>query len=166
MGQERLRIRQEEETEKDWGAITEKKRRGRSDGNLLFLFSRWHPSFYFNFSFFSLLELHLVDLVTLGKTERSLEVLGQVVNLLDGGENGSIHILLSLLVVIGKELLLLVTVEELGLLGLVGLLVSLEVGVVDRLGERDRRDVNLGGGGNNVSLGDTSEGDTVESEKE
>lgn len=75
------------------------------------------------------------------------------------------HLLLGLPVV-RQELLLLTLTEEFLLLGvLAGSLGLGEVGVVDGLGDRDTGQVDLGRGGDDVGLSDSSEGDTVESER-
>jgi hypothetical protein len=67
---------------------------------------------------------------------------------------------------VGQELLLLTFTEELLLLGLLAGRLGLgEVGVVDGLRDGDTGQVDLGGGGDNVGLGDSSQGDTVESER-
>jgi hypothetical protein len=135
------------------------------------------------------LELEFVDSVTLGEGPRSSEVLGEVVNLLDVGQQGGVnglrregrypeisfnsyspsqrktHLLLRLPVV-GQELLLLTFTEELLLLGLLtGRLGLGKVGVVDGFGNRDTGQINLGGSGNDVSLTDSSHRNTVESER-
>ena len=74
------------------------------------------------------------------------------------------HLLLRLPVV-GQELLLLVVTKELLLLALLSSLGLGEVGVVDGLGDRDTGKVNLGGGGNNVCLTDSTERNTVDPER-
>lgn len=71
---------------------------------------------------------------------------------------------LLLLLSLGAEALsTLLLLEELSLLvGGLGSLGLDEVGVVDGLGDLDGRDVNLGRGGDNVGLRDSSEGNTVD----
>lgn len=108
------------------------------------------------------LELELVEAVALGKTPRCLEVLAEVLDLLNGLDNGGVDGLLLGLLLRGELLLLLTLSEELALLGGLGGLGLGEVGVVDGLGELHGSDVDLGGGGDNVGLRDTTEGDTVE----
>jgi hypothetical protein len=131
------------------------------------------------------LELELVNSVTLGERPGSSDVLGEVVDLLDVGQQGSVdglktrrrlavalhhfvfpaHLLLRLPVV-RQELLLLTFTEEFLLLGvLAGSLGLGEVGVVDGLGDRDTGQVDLGRGGDDVGLSDSSQGNTVESER-
>lgn len=112
------------------------------------------------------LELEFVNSVTLGEGPGSSDVLGEVVDLLDVGQQGGVNGLLLRLPLVGQELLLLTFSEELLLLGfLAGSLGLGEVGVVDGLGNGNTGQVNLGGGGDNVGLGDSSQGDTVESER-
>lgn len=112
------------------------------------------------------LELEFVNSVTLGEGPGSSDVLGEVVDLLDVGQQGGVNGLLLRLPLVGQELLLLTFTEELLLLGfLAGSLGLGEVGVVDGLGNGNTGQVNLGGGGDNVGLGDSSQGDTVESER-
>lgn len=108
------------------------------------------------------LELELVETVALGQSPRSPEVLVQVGDLLDGLNNGGIDGLLLRLLLLWERLLLLALTEELSLLGGLGSLGLGEVGVVDGLGDRDGRDVDLGGGSDNVGLADSSEWDTVD----
>lgn len=110
------------------------------------------------------LELELVEAVALRETPRSLEVLREVVDLLDSGKNGGVDGLLLRLLLLGEGLLLGTLAEELALLGSLGGLGLDEVGVVDGLGDLDVGDLNLGRGGDNVSLRDATEGDTVELE--
>lgn len=123
--------------------------------------------------------------VSLGESERGLEVLGKVLGLLDGGDDREVKSLsdegrrcqherlsqrnesaayLLLLLSLGAEALsTLLLLEELSLLvGGLGSLGLDEVGVVDGLGDLDGRDVNLGRGGDNVGLRDSSEGNTVD----
>jgi len=135
------------------------------------------------------LELELVNLVTSGEAEGGLQVLGEVVNLLDVGKKGGVnglwanrrvvssggsvfhllhifrtHLLLGLPVV-RQQLLLLVVTEELVLLALLASLGLGEVGVVDGLGNGNSSEVDLGRGGDNVSLTDSSERNSVEPER-
>lgn len=74
------------------------------------------------------------------------------------------HLLLALPVV-RQELLLLVVSEELVLLALLSGLRLGEVGVVDGLRDGDASEVDLGRGGNDVGLADSSEGNSVEPER-
>lgn len=105
-----------------------------------------------------------MEAVAVGETPRSLEVLGEVVDLLDGLKNGGVDVLLLRLLLGGELLLLLALTEELALLGVLARLRLGEVGVVDGLGDLGAGNVDLGRGGDNVSLRDTTEGDTVELE--
>lgn len=68
------------------------------------------------------------------------------------------------LFLLGDLLLLLALTKELSLLASLGRLCLGKVRVVDRLGELDVGNVNLGRGGDNVCLGNTTKGDTVELE--
>jgi len=74
------------------------------------------------------------------------------------------HLLLGLPVV-RQQLLLLVVTEELVLLALLTSLGLGEVGVVDGLGDGNSGEVDLGRGGDNVSLTDSSERNSVEPER-
>lgn len=76
---------------------------------------------------------------------------------------GQAHLLLRLLA-LGNLNLLLALAKELSLLGSLDALGPGEETVVDRLGDRDGANVDLGRGGDNVGLVDSSEGDTVEPE--
>jgi hypothetical protein len=132
------------------------------------------------------LELELVESVASGETPRSLEVFAQVVDLLDGGDERvidglrvrfalfchyachsendmvcSTHLLLRLLVFWDLNLLLSLS-EELSLLAGLDTLGLGEESVVDGLGNGNRGDVDLGRGGDNVGLVNSSEGNTVE----
>jgi hypothetical protein len=130
------------------------------------------------------LELELVEAVALGETPGRLEVTAQVLDLRDGGKKGRVdrlprcqpaitalkapmrcgtHLLLRLLL-LGERLLLLALAKELALLGGLGRLGLGEVGVVDRLGDGDASDVDLGRGRDNVRLAHTTQRDTVEPE--
>lgn len=108
------------------------------------------------------LELELVESVTLGKTPRRLQVLGKVLNLLDGSDKSGINGLLLSLLLLGERLLLLAFTEEFSFLGRLGGLGLSEVSIVDRLRDRDTGDVDLGGGGNDISLAHSTKRDTVE----
>lgn len=103
-----------------------------------------------------------MEAVALRETPRRLKVLGEVLNLLDRGEDGSVDGLLLRLLLLREGLLLLALAEELALLGRLGRLDLGEVGVVDRLGDLGVRNVDLGRGGDNVGLRDATEGNTVE----
>lgn len=103
-----------------------------------------------------------MEAVALGKAPRRLEVLGEVVDLLDGLEDGGVDGLLLRLLVLGEGLLLALLAEELALLGRLGRLGLGKVGVVDRLGDLEAGDVDLGRGGDDVRLRDAAEGDAVE----
>lgn len=103
-------------------------------------------------------------LVTVLQRERGGQVLLQQWGLLDLGNQGGVDSLLvgdslSLDLVLGK---LLVEESGLGLLGLGGLLSGEVGGVV--LGHVDRLDVNLGGGGDDVTSVNSSQWDTVDLE--
>ena len=101
--------------------------------------------------------------VSLGESERGLEVLGEVVDLLDGGDDGLVNVLLLLLPLGAESLSALLLGEELSLLvGRLGGLGLGEVGVVDGLGHLDGSNVDLGRGRDHVRLSDSSEGDTVD----
>lgn len=102
--------------------------------------------------------------LALGEGEGGVEVGAEVGDSSDGLEEGSIDGLLvgnTGLSGAGRDGL--GAIEE-GLLigGLLGGLLALEVGIVDGGGNGDTGDVNLGGGGNDVGLVDTTKGDTVD----
>lgn len=105
-----------------------------------------------------------MEAVAVRETPRSLKVLGEVVDLLDGLKNRGVDVLLLRLLLGGELLLLLALTEELSLLGVLARLGLGEVGVVDGLGDLGAGNVNLGRGGDNVGLRDTTEGNTVELE--
>lgn len=103
-----------------------------------------------------------MEAVALGETPRSLEVLREVVDLLDGVKDRAVDRLLLRLLLLGEGLLLLALTEELSLLGVLARLGLGEVSVVDGLGDLDGGDVDLGRGGNNVSLRDAAKGNAVQ----
>jgi hypothetical protein len=135
--------------------------------------------------FFSFrLELEEVRNIVSRKAEASVEVEVELGGLLDGLQESGVHALLignSLSVhgLLGLDessrllLLLLVTLlwgggNSLLLLGSTGLLVRggglLEVSIVELSVDLNSRDVHLGGGGNDVTLVDAAERDTVDLE--
>jgi hypothetical protein len=105
-----------------------------------------------------------VGLVVLGQCKPGTEVLLEHGGGLDGGEESGINGLLVLLPLVRHDSGLAVSVEEFLLVLSVGLAGVLEVVIVDIGGDRHLGDVNLGGGGNNVSLVDALEGDSVDLE--
>ena len=90
-------------------------------------------------------------------TEKYLVVLA----LLDGSENRSINGLLVSLSLLGHLVLGLSIGEDVSSL-LSRHSLSLEIVIIDVLGDLDSRNVNLGLGGNNEGLGDSSEGEVVQ----
>ncbi len=112
------------------------------------------------------LELESVGLLTLGERESGGKVLGHGgTSLLDGGDDGLVEVLLVGHLGFGVSLLVGGVSEE-ALLGVdLGGLLLLEVSVVDLLVNLDVSDVDLGRGGDNVGLVDTSDGDTVDLER-
>jgi len=104
--------------------------------------------------------------VTLGQTEGGAQVARKVWNGLDVLEESSINSLLVGLAVVGKLLLhwLSLSIEELLLLGLLGVLLLGEVLVVELLQSLNTVEIDLGGSGDDVSGIDSAEWDTVDLE--
>jgi hypothetical protein len=110
------------------------------------------------------LELELVGEHVLGEREASRQVSLEGGSLVDDGEQLAIDSLLVSLAVISEGLLLLLVLLgqeiSLGLL-LLGLLLLGEVGIVNVLGNLNRGNINVGRGGNDVSLVDALQRNTV-----
>jgi len=98
--------------------------------------------------------------LSLGEAELCLEVSGQVGGGLNGGEDAGVDGLLVFLALSGGGVFGLGRLED-SFLGGFGSLGTLEVGVVDTLWDLDRGDVDLGGGGDDVGGGNTSQRHTV-----
>jgi hypothetical protein len=100
----------------------------------------------------------------LGEREASRQVSLEGGSLVDDGEQLAIDSLLVSLAVISEGLLLLLVLLgqeiSLGLL-LLGLLLLGEVGIVNVLGNLNRGNINVGRGGNDVSLVDALQRNTV-----
>lgn len=96
-----------------------------------------------------------------GETELRLEVTLHVRGGGDGSEESGIDALLVGLSLLRSGVLLLGLLED-TFLGLLGGLVSLEVGVVDVLGDGDLGDVDNGGGGDDLVGDGSSDWDTVD----
>lgn len=111
------------------------------------------------------LELESVRLLTLGKRESGSKVLGHGrTSLLNSGDHSLVKSLLVSNLGLGVSLLVSGVSKESSLSLDLGSLLLVEVGVVDLLIDFDVRDVDLGRGGNDVSLVDTSDGNTVDLE--
>jgi len=106
-----------------------------------------------------------VGSLTLGEGELGRQVLAEVLNLVDGLKDDLVGRLLESNLVLSKGLLLLLTLEE-SLLsgGLLGGLGASKVGIVQLSINLGGIELNLGGGGNDVGLVDTLEGNTVDLE--
>jgi len=111
------------------------------------------------------LELESVGGLTLGEGELGRQVLAEVLDLVDSLKDNLVGGLLESDLVLGKGLLLLLTLEE-SLLsgGLLGGLGAGKVGIVQLSIDLGGIKLDLGGGGNDVGLVDTLEGDTVDLE--
>jgi len=119
------------------------------------------------------LEVHAVRNVALLDGEDGAEVAGEdltVLVLLDGGDDGGVDLLLEgntligdLLLAGGGGLSILLSEEASGGLGLLFLLLAGEDLLVDLLEELgvDGGEIDLGGGGDDVTTVDTTEGNTV-----
>ena len=107
--------------------------------------------------------MELVDFVVVTKGETSAEILSEnsILGILNVLQNGTIDSFLSFESLLGDLLLLGGFSEELVLTSLLGLAVLLEECVVD-LGSINSLEVDLGGGGQSVSLIHSLEGDTVD----
>lgn len=105
-----------------------------------------------------------MGVLSAGKAELRLEVALQVRSGGDGGKESGIDALLVSLSLLGGGVLLLGLLED-TFLGLLGGLGSLEVGVVDVLGDGDLGDINRGGGGDDLGSDGSSEWDTVDLRK-
>lgn len=99
------------------------------------------------------LELHSVGKVSALERKLAREVLVQVSDLGDGGHEGSIHVLLQGLLLLGQGSLGLLSLEEFltGLFGLFGLGLG-EVRVLATVPSSHAGDVNGGAGGDHVGL--------------
>merc|ERR1712233_32130 len=98
------------------------------------------------------------------KSETSTQVLLQSINLVDSSQEAGVKgLLVSLSLLTDHVLGLLFLIEEFA--ALLSLSRALEISVVDFLRNGDTRDVDLGGGGNNVRLVDSADGDTVNLER-
>jgi len=112
------------------------------------------------------LELESVGSLTLGEGELGGQVLAEVLDLADGLEDNLIGGLLESDLVLGKGLLLLLTLEESLLSGdLLGGLGAGKVGIVQLSVDLGSINVDLGGGGNDVGLVDALEGNAVDLER-
>jgi len=107
------------------------------------------------------LELNVVGVLSAGETELRLEVTLHVRGSGDGSEESRVDALLVGLSLLRCGVLLLGLLED-TFLGLLGGLVSLEVGVVDVLGDGDLGDVDNGGGSNDLVGDGSSDWDTVD----
>jgi len=107
------------------------------------------------------LELNVVGVLSAGETELRLEVTLHVRGGGNGSEESGVDGLLVGLSLLRSGVLLLGLLED-TFLGLLGGLVSLEVGVVDVLRDGDLGDVDNGGGGNDLVGDGSSEWDTVD----
>ena len=107
--------------------------------------------------------MELVGFVVVTKGEASAEILSEkrLLGLLNVLQNGTIDSFLSIESLLGYLLLFGGFSEEIFLASLLGLGVLLEECVVD-LGNINSLDVDLGGGGQSVSLIHSLEGDTVD----
>lgn len=112
------------------------------------------------------LELESVRLLTLGKRESSSEVLGHSrASLLNSSNHGLVQVLLVGNLALGVTLFVSRVSKEASLSLDLGSLLLLEVSVVDLFVNLNIGDINLGRGGNNVSLVNTSNGNTVHLER-
>ena len=102
-----------------------------------------------------------MGVLSAGETELRLEVTLHVRGGGDGSEESGIDALLVGLSLLRSGVLLLGLLED-TFLGLLGGLVSLEVGVVDVLGDGDLGDVDNGGGGDDLVGDGSSDWDTVD----
>jgi hypothetical protein len=102
-----------------------------------------------------------VRVLVAGETELRLEVTLHVRGGGDGSEESGIDALLVGLSLLRSGVLLLGLLED-TFLGLLDGLVSLEVGVVDVLGDGDLGDVDNGGGGDDLVGDGSSDWDTVD----